>query len=135
MPTGTPKAQRIDGKALADGRLAGLGEEVAALVAAGMPTPCLAVVLVGDNPASLSYIRRKEKAAIGCGISSRLIQLPVDITQQQMLANIDTLNSDAAVHGVLVQLPLPQHLDAPATTNAVLPSKDVDGERNGQVQQ
>ena len=97
-----------------------LAEEVAALVAAGMPTPCLAVVLVGDNPASLSYIRRKEQAAIGCGISSRLIQLAVDVTQQQMLAQIAALNSDAAVHGVLVQLPLSPQLDAPTTNNAVL---------------
>merc|ERR1712070_1332376 len=98
----TVRAQLIDGKALADTRLAALKEELSGLITSGVPPPCLAVVLVGDNPASLSYLKRKEKAAEGCGMLSKMVQLPADVTQEKLLEEIAALNSDTAVHGVLV---------------------------------
>jgi 5,10-methylene-tetrahydrofolate dehydrogenase/methenyl tetrahydrofolate cyclohydrolase len=89
--------------------------------------PHLVVVLVGSNPASLSYIKRKEAAASECGIRTRLLQLDDDCTQVKLASVVDELNADDDVDGIIVQLPLPPHLDAVAATGGVSPMKDVDG--------
>lgn len=89
--------------------------------------PCLAVVLVGDDPGSQIYVRNKEKFAARAGIGSRVIRKPADTTQQQLLSIINELNADDSVHGILVQLPLPRHLDESAAITAIDPGKDVDG--------
>ncbi|MDL2216018.1 bifunctional 5,10-methylene-tetrahydrofolate dehydrogenase/5,10-methylene-tetrahydrofolate cyclohydrolase, partial [Ruminococcaceae bacterium OttesenSCG-928-N02] len=99
---------------------------VQTLKAAGV-SPCLCVVMLGDNPASAAYVRGKEKDCAQVGIESTLHHLPAHTTQQELLALINTLNEDPAVHGVLVQLPLPAHMDEAVVLNAVSPSKDVDG--------
>jgi len=113
----------IDGKEIADGIVDKLRRSVAKLDA----VPVLAVVLVGHHPASLSYIKRKEAAAAECGIRSRLLQLDESITQKKLEGVIDDLNADDDVDGIIVQLPLPGHLDAKAATGSVAPAKDVDG--------
>lgn len=89
--------------------------------------PCLAVIMVGENPASAVYVRNKERACAKIGIASRTIALPEDCTQAELHARIDALNADPAVHGVLVQLPLPAHLDESAAQLRVKAEKDVDG--------
>lgn len=119
-------ATRLDGKEL--GRI--MRGEVAAKVAersrAGKRPPGLAAVLVGDNPASHVYVRNKRKACEEAGLVSWLHQLPTDTTQAQLLALIEKLNTDPAVHGILVQLPLPKQIDEEAVIQAVHPMKDVD---------
>ena len=90
-------------------------------------TPCLAVVLVGDDPASASYVRMKERDCEEVGIRSLDHRLPATTTQAELDALIDSLNADAAVHGILVQMPLPDHLDAEAVIERIVPAKDVDG--------
>lgn len=119
-------ARIIDGKALA----ASIREEVAqraqALRAQGV-TPGLAVVLVGEDPASQVYVRNKAQACEKAGLYSREIRLPADTTQADLLDVIDTLNADAAIHGILVQLPLPAPLDANQVIAAIDADKDVDG--------
>ncbi len=89
--------------------------------------PGLAVVLVGEDPASQIYVRSKGQACEAIGIYSRTLQLPGDTTQQQLEAVVDELNADAQIHGILVQLPLPRHLDEAAALERILPEKDVDG--------
>ena len=89
--------------------------------------PCLAVIMVGENPASAVYVRNKERACAKIGIASRTITLPEDCTQEELHARIDALNDDPAVHGVLVQLPLPARLDESAAQLRVKAEKDVDG--------
>jgi methylenetetrahydrofolate dehydrogenase (NADP+) / methenyltetrahydrofolate cyclohydrolase len=116
-------ARIIDGKALA----AALRTEVAAKVAAAGFTPCLAVVLVGQDPASSVYVRTKDRAAREAGIEARTIRLPADTPQADLLATIRTLNDDPAVDGILIQLPLPQGIDTRAIIEAIDPAKDVDG--------
>lgn len=119
-------AQILDGKALA----AELREEVAvsskALAAHGI-TPGLAVVLVGDDPASQIYVRHKERAAEQCGVEALDYRRPADISQEELLALILELNADESVHGILMQLPLPDGLDATPILDAIDPAKDVDG--------
>ena len=88
--------------------------------------PGLAVVIVGDDPASQVYVRNKEKACKEVGIAAQTFALPKETTQQELMALIDTLNARSAVHGILVQLPLPRHLDEHQVINAILPEKDVD---------
>jgi methylenetetrahydrofolate dehydrogenase (NADP+)/methenyltetrahydrofolate cyclohydrolase len=100
--------------------------ELAQEVAQGL-RPCLAVVLVGDDPASHIYVARKAKAAARVGIISREHRLPADISQDDLLALIGALNADAGVHGILVQLPLPPHIAANRVLDAIVPEKDVDG--------
>ncbi|MEN0111584.1 MAG: bifunctional methylenetetrahydrofolate dehydrogenase/methenyltetrahydrofolate cyclohydrolase FolD [Planctomycetota bacterium] len=116
----------IDGKRLA----AEIREEVAAGTAAlldsGGPTPCLAAVLVGENPASQVYVRNKQRSCAKAGIDSRLTRLPAETTQDELLAVVADLNADAAVHGILVQLPLPEYIAADAVLRAIDPAKDVD---------
>jgi methylenetetrahydrofolate dehydrogenase (NADP+)/methenyltetrahydrofolate cyclohydrolase len=116
-------ARIIDGKALA----AALRTEVAAKVAAAGFTPGLAVVLVGDDPASSVYVRTKDRAAREAGIEAITIRLPDDTGQAEVLATIRALNDDPAIDGILVQLPLPRGLDTQAVIEAIDPAKDVDG--------
>jgi methylenetetrahydrofolate dehydrogenase (NADP+)/methenyltetrahydrofolate cyclohydrolase len=113
----------IDGKAAA----AQITDEIAAAVAAGGPTPGLAVVLVGDDPASAVYVRNKSRTADRCGFHSVQHTLPADTTQETLIRLVTDLNADPAVHGILVQLPLPPHLDSAAVIAAIDPDKDVDG--------
>jgi methylenetetrahydrofolate dehydrogenase (NADP+)/methenyltetrahydrofolate cyclohydrolase len=117
------QTQLIDGKAVA----AQLRAQVKAQAAALSFKPGLAVVLVGDDPASQVYVSHKLKACEEVGFESRLIRLPADATQDQLLAQVHALNRDAAMHGILVQMPLPKHMDAQAVIAAINPNKDVDG--------
>jgi methylenetetrahydrofolate dehydrogenase (NADP+) / methenyltetrahydrofolate cyclohydrolase len=120
-PSGT--ARIIDGKAIA----ATLRAEVAAKVAAAGFTPCLAVVLVGDDQASQVYVRTKDRAAREAGIEARTIRLKADTEQAHLLQTIRALNDDPGVDGILVQLPLPPGIDPQAVIEAIHPDKDVDG--------
>src|SRR5690606_31288622 len=120
-------AIRIDGKAFADQLCEQLKTEVAQLKADCGLQPCIAVVLVGDDPASHVYVTNKVKRCEQLGIESREHRLPATTGQQELMALIDQLNSDNGVHGILVQLPLPQQLDAEAVINAIRADKDVDG--------
>ena len=116
-------AQIISGKTLAAQVKERMTGETEALKRQGV-TPCLAVVLVGDDPASAVYVRGKQKDCEECGIRSLLVRLPAEATQQQVL---ERLAADGAVHGILVQLPLPRHIDEQAVIAAIPPEKDVDG--------
>ena len=119
-------AQRIEGKALAAQIKQDVTQGVQALKQQGVQ-PCLAVVLVGDDPASQVYVRGKERDCTECGILSRMITLPAQSSQQQVLDQIHSLAADPTVHGILVQLPLPGHIDEQAVVGAIPPDKDVDG--------
>jgi len=116
----------IDGNAIAAALIAELKATVAALPGPGR-APCLALVRVGEDPASVSYVRKKEKTAAEIGVTSRIILPPITITQVELETLIDELNADASVDGILVQSPLPKHLDELAIFRRVAPSKDVDG--------
>jgi methylenetetrahydrofolate dehydrogenase (NADP+) / methenyltetrahydrofolate cyclohydrolase len=119
-------AKRLDGKAVAQQMRAELAAKVAARTAAGKPPPGLAVVLVGDDPASAAYVRNKRKACGEVGFNSWLHHLPADTTEAYLLNLLGTLNADATVHGILVQLPLPKQIREDAVIHAVGPRKDVD---------
>ena len=119
-------AQIIDGKQIALDVRAGVAEKVAALKAKGI-TPCLAVVLVGENPASVSYVTGKRKALAEAGMADRSEVLPESTTEADLLALIEKLNRDDTVHGILVQLPLPKHINEDRIIMAISPEKDVDG--------
>ncbi len=116
----------IDGQAIAAEVRRELEGRVAALKARGV-TPGLAAVLVGDNPASVSYVRGKAKACAEVGIDAETVRLPADITEEALLGTIADLNADPRFHGIIVQLPLPPHLDGDRATRAVAPEKDADG--------
>lgn len=116
-------ANIIDGKAVA----AEVTSEIAARVAAGATKPGLAVVLIGDDPASAVYVRNKSRTAEACGFHSVQHTLPADTSEADLLALVATLNADDSVHGILVQLPLPAHLSASRIIDAIHPDKDVDG--------
>ncbi len=116
----------LDGKALSEQIRAEIAQEAAALRTKTGVAPCLAAVLVGDNPASQVYVRNKQKACEKAGITSQLHRLLVDTTTDQLLELIDRLNRDPAVHGILVQLPLPKQIDEARVLEAVNPLKDVD---------
>ena len=118
--------QLIDGKAVAAKVLAEVAVEVATLQAAGI-APALAVVLVGEDPASQVYVRNKVRSAGEVGIRSLEYRLPADADAERLLALIGELNADPSVHGILVQLPLPQHIDENRVLQAIDPAKDVDG--------
>ena len=120
------QAQIIDGKAFAAKVREQVAQEVAALKAKGV-TPGLAVVLVGEDPASQVYVRNKGTQTVDCGMNSYEHKLPAETSEAELLALIARLNADPAVHGILVQLPLPKHLDSDLVINAIEPSKDVDG--------
>jgi methylenetetrahydrofolate dehydrogenase (NADP+)/methenyltetrahydrofolate cyclohydrolase len=119
-------AQLIDGVALSRQLRTEVATRAAALKAQGV-TPGLAVVLVGDNSASQVYVRNKVKACQESGLHSVLEQYPASTPEDALLARIDALNSDPAIHGILVQLPLPGHIDAQKVIEAISPAKDVDG--------
>ncbi len=119
-------AQIIDGKALSAQVRTEVTQRVAALKAQGV-TPGLAVILVGDNPASQVYVRNKVKACADCGMHSVLEKYGADMTEAALLARVQALNADAGIHGILVQLPLPSHIDAQKVIEAISPAKDVDG--------
>jgi methylenetetrahydrofolate dehydrogenase (NADP+)/methenyltetrahydrofolate cyclohydrolase len=114
----------IDGNKIAAGIVAELKAAVAALPAR---KPCIALVRVGEDPASVSYVKRKEQTAAEIGITSRVILPPVAISQAELFALIDQLNADSAIDGILVQSPLPAHLDETAVFRRIAPHKDVDG--------
>jgi methylenetetrahydrofolate dehydrogenase (NADP+)/methenyltetrahydrofolate cyclohydrolase len=114
----------IDGNAIAATLIAELKTTVAALAGRA---PCLALVRVGEDPASISYVRKKEKTAAEIGVTSRVILPPITITQAELEKLIDDLNADSTVDGILVQSPLPKHLDELAIFRRVAPAKDVDG--------
>jgi len=116
----------IDGKAVAK-RIRGEVRQGAALLGERGIVPCLAVVLAGDDPASLSYVTAKEKALAEAGMESRDFRLPADVTETELLGLIDGLNRDEKVHGILVQLPLPRHVNEDRVITAIDPAKDVDG--------
>jgi methylenetetrahydrofolate dehydrogenase (NADP+)/methenyltetrahydrofolate cyclohydrolase len=119
-------ARIIDGAALARTILDEVAEDVKRLVASGRQ-PGLAVVIVGDDPASQVYVRSKGKACTDAGMHSETIRLPEDTSQAQLLETVDRLNRDPAIHGILVQLPLPRHLDEHEVLLRIDPAKDVDG--------
>ncbi|CAN5694581.1 bifunctional methylenetetrahydrofolate dehydrogenase/methenyltetrahydrofolate cyclohydrolase FolD [soil metagenome] len=121
------EANLIDGKAHAANLRQRVAVGVAALVADGGPKPGLATVLIGDDPASQVYVRSKGKMAAELGMASFDHRLPAATTEAELLELIGRLNADAAVHGILVQLPLPRHIDTAHVLLAVDPSKDVDG--------
>lgn len=122
-----PLARIIDGKAHADDLRREVRGEVAQVKAAYGVTPGLAVVLVGNDPASEIYVRSKGKQAIEAGMRSLEFRLGEDTTREELLGLIQRLNADPEVHGILVQLPLPRHLDPTLVINAIDPMKDVDG--------
>ena len=119
-------AQLIDGKALAAEVKAEAAAETERLKAQGVD-PCLAVILVGEDPASQVYVHGKVNDCKACGIESREYRLPADTTQTDLLALVAELAADKAVHGILVQLPLPAQINEKAVINAIPPEKDVDG--------
>lgn len=120
-------ATLLDGTTLAADLRAEVQRDVQAWTAAGHRPPALAVVLVGEHPASASYVRGKRRACAEAGITSGTIALPATIGEAELLAEIDRLNTDAAVDGILVQLPLPGHIDERKVIHALRPDKDVDG--------
>ena len=119
-------AQLIDGKKISQERLQLVSAAVAKRLESGLRAPCLAVVLVGDNPASAVYVRNKKSACQKCGIRSLSYELPASTTQEDLLKLIDELNANAEVDGILVQLPLPEGLDSQAVLERIHPDKDVD---------
>ena len=120
-------AQIIDGKKLAADTRAEIAAGVAALKAEKGITPGLAVILVGDNPASVSYVTAKEKACIEAGMYSREIRLPADTPEQTVIDTVKALNDDPAIHGILVQLPLPKDISEKKVIDTIAAEKDVDG--------
>jgi methylenetetrahydrofolate dehydrogenase (NADP+)/methenyltetrahydrofolate cyclohydrolase len=120
-------ARILDGKAIAAGLLAQVKERVDHKRVLGLPAPGLAVIMVGSNPASQVYVRNKRQACEKAGIVSFSHDLPDTITQAQLLSLIDQLNADKRVDGILVQLPLPAHIDTETVIERILPAKDVDG--------
>ncbi len=117
----------IDGKALAMQLKEEMKARISLLEKEYGRKPCLVVIIVGENPASQSYVRGKIKAASFVGIDSRLIELPADVTQDELLQRITLLNEDEGVDGILVQLPLPKHIDEQKVIDAIAHEKDVDG--------
>ncbi len=125
-------AKIIDGKQVAAEMRAELKTEVAKLQEQGI-TPGLGVILVGEDPASTSYVTAKEKACAEAGIYSDDNRLPADTTQEDLIAKVKEMNADPRIHGILVQLPLPKHIDEDAVISTIAPEKDVDGFTPGNV--
>ena len=118
--------QLLDGKALSEKIKQELKNESEILTQKGI-TPCLAVILVGDDPASQTYVNSKEKSCQSAGIASIVKRLPASTSEKELLQIIDTLNNDTTVDGILVQLPVPKHIDSTKIIEAINPKKDVDG--------
>lgn len=130
MTTAAPTADTgklIDGKAFAATLRAQIAADVAALKASHGVQPGLAVVLVGEDPASQIYVRNKAKQTVECGMKSVEHKLSADTSEADLLALIDSLNADPTIHGILVQLPVPKHIDADKIIASIRPDKDVDG--------
>ncbi|MGG0667940.1 bifunctional methylenetetrahydrofolate dehydrogenase/methenyltetrahydrofolate cyclohydrolase FolD [Sporosarcina koreensis] len=119
-------AKLIDGVAIGKELRGEIKQGVDVLEASGCK-PGLAVILVGENPASQTYVKNKEKSSVEAGMKSELIRLPATVSEQELLANVNKLNNDDSIHGILVQLPLPDHIDEDLVIQAIDPSKDVDG--------
>jgi methylenetetrahydrofolate dehydrogenase (NADP+)/methenyltetrahydrofolate cyclohydrolase len=119
-------ARKLDGKELAKVMRAEVAAKIAERTRAGKPLPGLAAVIVGENPASHVYVRNKHKACAEAGLASWVHTLPESTTQEQLLDLVASLNIDPAVHGILVQLPLPKQIDEDAVIRAIDPAKDVD---------
>lgn len=119
-------ARIIDGKSIAKELRESLAPRVAALKEQGI-TPGLTVIVVGDDPASAIYVRNKERACVKLGMNSQVLRFPAETTQEEILNTVRLLNQDDGVHGILVQLPLPRHIDEQAVLRAIDPDKDVDG--------
>src|SRR4051794_4173473 len=126
MTSTLTSAELIDGAVLSDRLYAETSHRVAALKARGV-TPGLTVVLVGEDPASTVYVGSKERTCIRLGMHGETIRLPAPATEKELLDVVDKLNADAAVHGILVQMPLPKHMNADAVIRRIKPEKDVDG--------
>lgn len=126
-PAASPSARLIDGRAIAREVKDEVRAGVDRLRASGARAPGLAVIMVGDNPASQVYVRNKRAACEECGIYSRAIDLPHSTSEIELLARIDTLNADPAIDGILVQLPLPDHIRQTEVVERIDPRKDVDG--------
>ena len=122
----TLRAELIDGKAIAETIRHEVAAEVAALTARGV-VPGLTVVLVGDDSASATYVGAKEKASKAAGMQGETIRMPASTTQAELLLVVERLNADPSVHGILVQMPLPKHIDPDTVIRHILPEKDVDG--------
>ena len=114
----------IDGNEIASSIIDELSKKVATFTNG---SPCVAFIRVGEDPASVSYVRKKEKTAEKIGIESKLLVFPDTISQQDLLLEIETLNGNPDIHGILVQAPLPRHMDDRLVFNSVSPTKDVDG--------
>ncbi len=126
-------AQIIDGKALSAAVKEEVKAEVLQLEARFGRRPCLVVIIVGENPASQVYVRNKVKAAEFTGIESRQVELPASVSEEELLETIKGLNDDPSVDGILVQLPLPKHIDEEKVIDAIAREKDVDGFHPGNV--
>jgi methylenetetrahydrofolate dehydrogenase (NADP+)/methenyltetrahydrofolate cyclohydrolase len=126
-PEHMTQAKTIDGKAKAAELSADISAATAELVTSRNVKPGLAVVIIGEDPASQVYVRNKKRTAEACGFNSVQHTLPEDVSQEQVLALIDELNTDTSIHGILVQLPIPDHLDELTVTQSIAPEKDVDG--------
>src|ERR1044072_690185 len=119
-------ARILDGKSLAAATRSALKQKVEALVQRGV-RPRLGVLIAGDNPASKAYVGNKTRAAEEIGVHSRLLEYGKDVSEAELMQTVAALNADRAVHGILVQLPLPQHIDASSVLESIAPAKDVDG--------
>ncbi len=119
-------AEIINGKIVSENILSELKREITEFKSACGKTPGLAVILVGDNPASKVYVRNKHKACLDAGINSLEIEYPEDVSEEELLKKIDELNLDSGVNGILVQLPLPRHIDEEKVISRISPMKDVD---------
>ena len=120
-------AQLIDGVAIGQTIKEEIAKEVAALVEEKGCQPGLAVILVGDDQASATYVRNKEKQATKVGMKSEVIRMPAETTEEELLEQVEALNEDETIHGILVQLPLPKHIDENKVILTIRPEKDVDG--------
>ena len=119
--------QILDGKIVSQNMIQIIGEKITKRIKNGHKAPGLAVVLVGDNPASEIYVRNKVRACEKAGIISTSHKLPRNVSEKELFNLIDELNEDTVIHGILVQLPLPQHINETEVTNRISPNKDVDG--------
>jgi methylenetetrahydrofolate dehydrogenase (NADP+)/methenyltetrahydrofolate cyclohydrolase len=122
-----PQAQIIDGKAIAESVRGEITERAAKLLSETGKRPGLAVILVGEDPASQVYVRNKDRAAEACGFHSVKHTMPADSSEDAVLGMVDQLNNDPDIHGILVQLPLPSHIDESKVLRLIKPEKDVDG--------
>lgn len=120
-------AKILDGKAIASQLRKSVRQQVQTRIEQGLRPPGLAVIVVGKNPASQVYVRHKRKACAEVGFLSRIVELPENTSQAKLLALLDQLNEDAEIDGILVQLPLPAHIDSELIIERIVPSKDVDG--------